>query len=116
MIKVNTFPSLILVFMGSMDLLTTLVGVVYFGAVECNPLLAGIVSTNLAAFTALKLTSIIFVGLIFHQAGKLLTQTPDKTTKAYTLTRYLLRAVYLGVAAFMMVVLVNNFLVITGAI
>ena len=116
MLRVTTVPSLVLVLMGSMDLLTTLVGITYFGAVECNPFLAGIVSTNLAAFTILKLTSTIFVGLIFHQAGKILTRTQDKTTKAYTLTRNLLRAAYIGVVAFMLFVIANNFLVLTGTI
>ncbi len=116
MLRIKAVPSLVLVLMGSMDLLTTLVGIAYFGAVECNPFLAGIVSTNLVAFIALKLTSTVFVGLIFHQAGKILTQTPDKTTKAYTLTRHLLKAAYIGVAAFMMVVIANNFLVLTGTI
>lgn len=116
MLRVNAFPSLVLVFMGSMDLLTTIVGITYFGAVECNPLLSGIVSTNLALFTILKLTSTIFVGLIFYQAGKILTQTPNKTSKAYTATRYLLKAAYIGVVAFMIVVITNNFLVLLGTL
>jgi len=102
--------------MGSMDLLTTLVGTAYFGAVECNPVLTGLVSTNLAAFTALKLASIVFVGLTFYQAGSMLTKTSNKTTKAYILTRHMFRAAYFGVTAFMLAVLANNFLVLIGII
>jgi hypothetical protein len=116
MLKVQALPGLVLVFMGSMDLLTTLVGTTYFGAVEANPLLSEIVSTNLAAFTALKLVSTVFVGLTFYQVGSILTKTANKTTKAYTLTRHLFRAAYIGVAGFMIAVLANNFLVLTGLI
>jgi len=41
-----------LVFMGSIDCLTTVVGVLYFRAkkVELNPIIAGIVNTSLPAF------------------------------------------------------------------
>ncbi|MGF3523218.1 MAG: DUF5658 family protein [Candidatus Bathyarchaeia archaeon] len=116
MLQLRTHPSVVLVAMGSMDLLTTMVGVVYFGAVECNPLLAGILSTNLTSFIALKAAATVFAGLLFYQAGKLLTKTQNKTAKAYRVTQRLLRAAYLGIAGFMLTVLVNNMLVLAGVI
>ena len=116
MLRVKTHPSIVLALMGSMDLLTTVVGVIYFGAVECNPLLAGLLNINFVGFIVLKVTATIVSGLFFYQAGKLLTKIPDKTAKAYILTRHLLRVAYIGIAAFMLTVLVNNFLVLIYAI
>lgn len=116
MLQLRTHPSVVLVAMGSMDLLTTIVGVVHFGAVECNPLLAGILNTNLTSFIALKVAATIFAGLLFYQAGKLLNQAQNKTAKAYRVTRHLMRATYLGIAVFMLTVLVNNMLVLASII
>jgi len=49
-LKSDVFPSFMLILMGSIDCLTTVIGVLYFGAAELNPLMTGIVSTNIAAF------------------------------------------------------------------
>lgn len=115
MLRVKAFPSLLLVVMGSMDCLTTVVGILYFGAVELNPFIAGVVSTNLVAFTVLKLTTSVFVGLIFHHAEKILMRTSDKNSSAFKRTRYLLRATYVGIVAFLVIVVVNNFMILASA-
>jgi hypothetical protein len=114
--RVKTYPSLLLVLMGSMDLFTTVIGILYFGAVECNPVLAGIVSTNLPVFAVLKLTTSIFVGLIFHQAKKILMRSNDKTSKSFKRTSYLFKAAYIGIVAFLVAVVVNNFLVLANMV
>lgn len=114
-LRVKAVPSLLLVVMGSMDCLTTVVGILYFGAVELNPFIAGVVSTNLVAFTVLKLTTSVFVGLIFHHAEKILMRTSDKNSSAFKRTRYLLRATYVGIVAFLVIVVVNNFMVLASA-
>ncbi|MCX8150184.1 MAG: DUF5658 family protein [Candidatus Bathyarchaeota archaeon] len=110
----KAYAGIVLVLMGSVDLLTTVVGVVYFRAVECNPLLAGILNANFVGFVVFKATATIFAGLFFYYAGKLLAKVQDKTAKAYILTRHLLRVAYLGISGFMITVLVNNFLVLIG--
>ena len=71
MFRTNAFPSLVLITMGLMDCVTTVVGILYYGAVELNPILTGVVNANLTAFIALKLTSTVVVALIFRQAGKI---------------------------------------------
>lgn len=62
--------SLMLVFMGSMDCLTTVIGTVYFGTQELNPIVASLVNTNLTAFVFVKLTITLIVGLVFIWAEK----------------------------------------------
>jgi hypothetical protein len=114
--RVKTYPSLLLVLMGSMDLFTTIIGILYFGAVECNPVLAGLVSTNLPVFAVLKLTTTIFVGFIFYQAKKILMHSNDKTSKSFKRTSYLLNAAYIGIVAFLVIVVVNNFLVLANIV
>jgi len=102
--------------MGSMDCATTAIGILYFGAVELNPFLTGIVNTNLTAFIALKLTATVFITLIFRQADKLLTQTQNKNTRAFTWTRNLIRAAYAGLMLFLLIVVANNLIVLAKAL
>lgn len=116
MMKIRTYPTLLLALMGSMDCITTVIGILYFGAVELNPLIAGVVSTNLPAFVILKLTTTIFVCLIFVQAEKILMKTQNKTTKAFAWTHRLLKVVYAGVIVFLVVVVVNNAVVLASAL
>jgi len=114
--RIRIYPSLLLVLMGSMDCLTTVVGILYFGAVEWNPLLAGLVSTNLLVFAVVKLASTVFAGFIFHQARKILMRSNDKTSKSFKRTIYFLKAAYIGIVAFLVVVVVNNSLVLANVI
>jgi len=88
--------------MGSMDWLTTIVGIVYFGAVEGNPFLAGLAQTNLPVFTAIKLGTAFFVGFLFYQAEKTLNRTEDKKSKNFKRMHYLLIAAYLASLIFLL--------------
>ena len=116
MLRVKAFPSLLIVLVGSLDCITTVIGILYFGAVECNPFLAGMVSTNLPAFIILKSVTTVFVGLIFYQADKILMKTQDKHSKAFKWTRHLLKAAYVGIVVFLVVVVANNITVLARAI
>jgi hypothetical protein len=116
MMKIKTYPTLMLALMGSMDCITTVIGILYFGAVELNPLIANVVSTNLPAFVALKLTTTIFVCLIFVQAEKILMKTQDKTSKAFVWAHRTLKLAYAGVIVFLVVVVVNNSIVLATAL
>jgi len=116
MMKTRTYLTLLLALMGSIDCVTTVIGILYFGAVELNPFISGIVSTNLPAFVALKLTSTVFVCLIFVQAEKILLKTKDKTTKAFTWTRILLKIAYAGLIVFLIVIVANNAIVLMNAL
>ena len=115
-LRIQVVPSLSLILMGSMDWLTTIIGIVYFGAVESNPFMAGLTSTNLVAFTAVKLTTTMFVALLFYKAEKTLLLVPDKTSHAFRLTRIVLRASYIVATALLLAAVVNNLLVVVKAI
>ena len=79
----QTLPSLFLIFMGSMDCLTTVIGTLYYGTRELNPVLAGLVNSNISAFVVLKLTVTVAVGLIFILAQKTLMKSPDKNSASF---------------------------------
>ncbi len=116
MLRVKAFPSLLIVLVGSLDCLTTVIGILYFGAVECNPFLTGMVSTNLPAFIVLKSVTTVFVSLIFYQADKILMQTQNKSSKAFVITRYTLKAAYIGIIVFLVIVVANNITVLASAL
>ena len=65
------FSALVLV--GFLDWLTTVVGVAFFGASETNPLLVGLVSSNMVLFSAVKLFAVVAGGLAFYKAVGLST-------------------------------------------
>ena len=53
--------------MGVLDWLTTIMGVLYFGAVEVNPLFAGIISSNILAYSGIKLAVAVLIGFLFYK-------------------------------------------------
>jgi len=102
--------------MGSMDWLTTIIGIVYFGAVEGNPFLAEIARISLPAFTAIKLSTTIVVGLLFYKAEKILLRTQDKNSLSFRCTRIILRGAYLTATVFLLIAVLNNLIVVARAI
>jgi hypothetical protein len=105
-----------LVLMGTMDWLTTIIGIAYFGAVESNPFMAGLTSTSLITFTAVKLTTTLLVALLFYKAEKTLLVTTDKTSLSFTLARIVLRAAYIIATALLLVAVVNNLIIVAQAL
>jgi hypothetical protein len=53
--------------MGFLDWLTTILGVLYFGAVEINPLFAGIIDLNILVFSGIKLSAAVLIGFLFYK-------------------------------------------------
>jgi hypothetical protein len=113
MVKITVFASLAIVVMGFMDWLTTTIGVSYFGACELNPFLAGIVSTNLAVFTVIKLTATALIALSFYLVDYNLRKVKDQVTLPFKLTRYTMRGANIGVIALLTVTVLNNFVILT---
>jgi hypothetical protein len=116
MLRIRAVTSLTLVLMGSIDWLTTVIGIVYFGAVEGNPFLADIARTSLPAFTAIKLSTTIIIGLVFYNAEKMLPRSPDKSAWSYRCARVVLRIGYVVAMALLLAAVVNNLLVLVKAI
>jgi hypothetical protein len=118
MFRVRTLPipSLAIMFAGSMDCLTTIVGISYFGASEANPAIANIANTNISAFTIIKLAAIITVGLLFLGANKVMQGTVDKTAKSFKWTQTTLKVAEVALTALLVTAVVNNVLVIAHLI
>ena len=116
MMPARTYPTLLLALMGSMDCFTTVIGILYFGAVELNPLIAGVVSANLPAFVALKLTITVFTCLIFVQVEKILMKAKDKKSKGFKYTRRLFKLANVCVDGLLFVVVANNVFVLANSI
>ena len=107
-LKAEVIPSFVLVLMGSIDCLTSVIGVLYFGAVELNPFMAGIVSTNIIAFMAIKMAATFFIGFTYILATRTLKKAQNKETKSYKYSHSLLKISYAGLVIFLIVVVVNN--------
>lgn len=100
-----------MVLMGTIDCVTTAVGILYYGAVELNPVMATVVS-NVPLFMALKLSATFCMGGTCVLANKILNSASDKTTKSFRYGSIGIKIAYLGLVAFMIVVVVNNFTVL----
>ena len=55
--------------MGFLDWLTTVTGVVFFGATEANPLLFGLTKSSMIMFSAVKLSAVALAGAAFYKAA-----------------------------------------------
>lgn len=115
MLRVRAVPSLSLILMGSMDWLTTIIGIAYFGAVEGNPFLANITQTSLLMFTVIKLSTTVMVALLFYKAEKTLLGTPDKGTRSFKCARIVLRAAYVTATVVLLFAVLNNLIVVVNA-
>jgi hypothetical protein len=109
--KVAVLPSFLLVLMGSIDCVTTVIGTLYFGAVEMNPIMAAVVS-NVPLFMALKLSATFCIAGTYFLSTKILNSAQDKTTTGFRVGSAAVRVIYLGLVAFLVVVVVNNLMVL----
>jgi hypothetical protein len=112
MIKLQMVPSFLLVAMGLADCLTTVIGVSFSGASELNPVMAGVVNTDIGAFVAVKIAATIIIALTYVLASKMLTLSPTRTSKIFKFSNVVLKVGYGGIIAFFCVVVVNNLAVL----
>jgi hypothetical protein len=56
MVKKEVLFCTTLILIGTIDWLTTIIGIVFFGATETNPLLAGLTQSNMLIFSVVKLS------------------------------------------------------------
>jgi len=61
----------VLILMGILDWLTTVTGVLCFGAVEINPLFAGLTKVNILVYSGIKLSIVVLTGFLFYKADKI---------------------------------------------
>jgi hypothetical protein len=95
-----------------MDCLTTVIGKVYCGTSELNPLIAGLVNNNLPLFIFIKLSVSFGVGLMLVWAERSLQKNKDSDEKSYKVAKKALNIAYAGIITFLFIVVFNNFFVI----
>ncbi len=115
-LRIKAVPSLAMILSGTMDWLTTIIGIVFFGAIESNPFMAGLTSTSLIAFTVAKLTITLLAAFLFYKADKTLLETMDKNSRSFSLTRITLRVAYVISTALLVVAVLNNIIVVARAL
>ena len=112
MLKTEVVLGFLLIVMGSIDCLTTVIGVLYAGASELNPFMTGIVSTNIGAFLVVKIAATTFTAFTYILANRTLMKTRDKSTKSFKYSLKLIRVAYGGIIVFLVIVVTNNFLIL----
>ncbi len=112
MLKRELIPSLLLIIMGSIDCFTTVIGVLYTGASELNPIMAGIVSTNIGAFLVVKLSATIFIAMAYILANKILMNTQNKNSRTFKFSYKMLKIGYIGIIGFLCIVVANNLIIL----
>jgi len=107
-LKSEVFPSFFIILLGSIDCLTTVIGLLYSRAVELNPFMAGIISINVIGFLALKISATFFIGFTYILAKRTLNRTVDKSTKVFNYSRRLIKGAYAGLMLFLIATVINN--------
>ena len=111
-IKLDVLPSYIIILVGTLDAITTVIGSMYFGATELNPLMTDIVNTNIAGFLALKLLASFCIGATYVIVKRILNDTTDKNSKSFKYGNTFIKITYTSVIAFLVIVVTNNLIVL----
>ena len=114
MLKSDVFPSFFIILLGSIDALTAVIGVLYSGAVELNPFMIGIVSTNIPAFLAIKLSATFLIGFTYILAKRTLNKTIDKNTKTFKYSNWMMNGAYAGLMIFLIITVINNLIILSA--
>ncbi|KON34273.1 MAG: hypothetical protein AC479_01060 [miscellaneous Crenarchaeota group-6 archaeon AD8-1] len=112
MFNFRPMPCLSIITVGSLDWLTTVIGITYFGAVEGNPLMAQLISNNLFLYSIIKLLTTLIIGFIFYKAEKLLSNIQDKNNRFFKLTRAGVRITYTFATIILVVAILNNIFIV----
>lgn len=110
--KAEIIASLLLVLMGTIDCITTVIGVLFSGATELNPFMAGIVSTNIGAFLVVKIMATVLIACTYLCANKILMGSQNQTTRSFKISFRLLRFAYFGIVGFLFIVVANNLIIL----
>jgi hypothetical protein len=111
-LKSEAFPSFFIILLGSIDALTTVIGVLYFGAAELNPFMTGIIGTNIMAFLAIKISATFLIAFTYILAKRTLNKAMDKSTKSFRNSSMIMKGAYAGVVIFLLITVINNFTVL----
>jgi hypothetical protein len=98
--------------MGFIDWVTTVLGVLCFGAAEANPLFSGIVHSNILVYSIIKLSAALLIGFLFYK-GYAIEKTPGLTS--HFGTRFLESGYYVSLMA-LTVVITNNVIAVVSVL
>ncbi len=112
MLRREAIPSLLIILMGTLDCVTTILGVAYAGATELNPAMAVIVNSNVGAFLVVKIAATIFIALTYVFARKILLHLPNKNGKTFRYSNRALSFAYVGLACFLAFAVANNLIIL----
>ena len=107
-LKAEMFPSFLIILLSSIDAITTVIGVLYFGAAELNPFMTSIVNTSILAFLALKIATTFLIGFTYILAKRTLNKTINKESRTFRYSNRLIKVAYAGLMVFLIIVVVNN--------
>jgi uncharacterized protein YneF (UPF0154 family) len=111
-LKAEILPSFLIILLGSIDCTTTIIGVIYFGASELNPLMMGIINSNIFVFLVLKISATFFIGFTYLLAKKTLNESMDKNTRIFKYSSKMMKGAYAGLMVFLIITIINNLAVL----
>jgi hypothetical protein len=94
--------------MGFLDLVITIVGMVFFGAVEVNPLLSGLTQTSILFLVGIKSSAVLFTGFLFYKGASI----AELSVGASSLGIRFLEFGYFASLTFLTIVVANNIVTI----
>jgi hypothetical protein len=112
MLRKEVIPSLLIILIGSIDCVTTVIGVFYSGDKELNPLMASIVNTGIGTFLIVKIGATILIALTYIFARQVLNRMPDKNGRAFRYSFKFLTFAYAGLLCYLFLAVANNLLVL----
>ena len=112
MLRKEVTPSLLIILMGSIDCVTTVIGVFYSGDKELNPLMASIVSSGIGVFLVVKIGATILIALTYIFARQVLMRMPDKNGRAFHYSFKFVKFAYAGLICYLFLAVANNLLVL----
>jgi Domain of unknown function (DUF5658) len=107
-LKSELFPGFFIILLGAIDCSTTVAGILYSGAVELNPLMTSLISSNMMAFLALKISATLIIGFTYILAKRKM----DNSTQDTKNLRRLTNGAYAGITIFLIIIVINNLIVI----
>lgn len=91
-----------------MDWLTTVAGILFFGATEANPILTVLTKSGLLLFSVVKLSVVVIVGLTFSKA----VSVGESTTCGWNFTKGFLYGGYSLTVLTLSVIVSSNIFVL----
>jgi hypothetical protein len=74
--------------------------------------MTGIVSTNIVAFLALKISATFLIGFTYILAKRSLNRILNKESKSFKYSNRLLKIAYTGLMVFLLIVILNNLIIL----